>query len=92
MAVSDAGCGGSEKQGFSWQTQTLVVVGRRWYSLQSQTQVVGLSLWISWQSQMLFVGGEAQVLMAVPITGCGGRRDFSWQLQMLVVMGRQWKS
>ena len=38
---------------------------------------------------MLVVGGEAEILMAVEDTGCGGgEAGFSWHSQKLVVKGR----
>ena len=67
-------CCGTERRGFSWQSQTLVVGARGGGSHGSPRH------WL-W-------GGESGVLMAVPDAGCGGeRRLFSWQSQMLVVGG-----
>ena len=90
MAVTEAGCGGKE-EGFSWQSQMLVVRGRgvgshgtprRWFG--------GERRGFSWQSESLVVGGQAVELMAVPDAGSEGeRRGFSLQSQKLVVEGER---
>ena len=72
MAVPDDGCGGGKRQGFPWQSKTLVVGGRCIGSHGSPRHWLWCGrLVFSWQSQTLVVGGQAGVLMAVEDTGCG---------------------
>ena len=67
MAFPDAGCGG-ERQGFSWQSQSLVEDvgsgGCRW-------ERGGFS----WQFRTLVVEGESVVLISVSASGCRGERQ-----------------
>ena len=73
MAVPDSGCGG-DRQGFSWQSQTMVVGGRNGGSYGSPIAgCVKGEARFSWQSKTIVVGGGE--------AGCfhGSPRRWLWE-------------